>query len=182
MVHCRQPQHFNPRTPYGMRPKKQEASLLICLIFQSTHPLRDATLVTWSNQNKTHKFQSTHPLRDATGQDKDDNRNRKFQSTHPLRDATTFFLSLYYNIWISIHAPLTGCDCRYIIAVCSFCIISIHAPLTGCDLSIWYIHIRISDISIHAPLTGCDTMGLEKFRLQLLFQSTHPLRDATRIR
>ena len=34
--------HFNPRTPYGMR--QEELSLISDIdIFQSTHPLRDAT-------------------------------------------------------------------------------------------------------------------------------------------
>ena len=34
----------------------------------------------------------------------------KFQSTHPLRDATFLLLFLPHIIYISIHAPLTGCD------------------------------------------------------------------------
>ena len=35
--------YFNPRTPYGMRPFSSY-SLWLCTKFQSTHPLRDATL------------------------------------------------------------------------------------------------------------------------------------------
>ena len=34
-------------------------------------------------------------------------------------------------------------------------------------------------ISIHAPLTGCDEDGTLLTYRKLIFQSTHPLRDAT---
>ena len=56
--------NFNPRTPYGMR----RNSLDVCfweVIFQSTHPLRDATVMEFVVL-KSIRFQSTHPLRDAT--------------------------------------------------------------------------------------------------------------------
>ena len=80
-------QYFNPRTPYGMR---------LCLvliiptikIFQSTHPLRDATAQS-VKQLAEIQFQSTHPLRDATFIPfVKEFFNEQFQSTHPLRDAT----------------------------------------------------------------------------------------------
>ena len=79
--------YFNPRTPYGMRPFSSY-SLWLCTKFQSTHPLRDATLKCLHrlphNKISIHapltgcdlsafsilflaiSFQSTHPLRDAT--------------------------------------------------------------------------------------------------------------------
>ena len=81
--------YFNPRTPYGMR---RFADLTISLIvsFQSTHPLRDATLPRLAQGGLA----------------------KKFQSTHPLRDATVTSCLLCYNKRISIHAPLTGCDCK----------------------------------------------------------------------
>ena len=80
---------------------------------------------------------------------------KKFQSTHPLRDAT--WATRYYKSgdFISIHAPLTGCDFwiieggaiddyfnprtpygmrrQRILLFCKIHLISIHAPLTGCD-------------------------------------------------
>ena len=34
--------------------------------FQSTHPLRGATMVVWLSSSVTAPFQSTHPLRGAT--------------------------------------------------------------------------------------------------------------------
>jgi len=60
--------YFNPRIPCGMRPG------LLCLpemkkIFQSTHPVRDATTVRLLNMRLA-LFQSTHPVRDATQNDK----------------------------------------------------------------------------------------------------------------
>ena len=78
-----------------------------------------------------------------------------FQSTHPLRDATLI-------LWLPfVH-----------------CMISIHAPLTGCDFNRTLTKVN-PVISIHAPLTGCDPAGLLVEFFLLLFQSTHPLRDAT---
>ena len=79
--------------------------------------------------------------------------------------------------------------------------ISIHAPLTGCDRLLYGIGYQVhyfnprtpygmrhkilvvdqlpKEISIHAPLTGCDGR-LEAYNDDvLIFQSTHPLRDAT---
>ena len=61
---------------------------------------------------------------------------------------------------------------------CNTTEISIHAPLTGCDIVVM-VGAHTDAISIHAPLTGCD---LEETGEELtigVFQSTHPLRDAT---
>ena len=85
------------------------------------------------------------------------------------------------HIVISIHAPLTGCDLRFVSYVhLAFYFnprtpygmrlpltktktyeygISIHAPLTGCDVADktgWHG----KRISIHAPLTGCDLLSV----------------------
>ena len=123
------------------------------------------------------KFQSTHPLRDATVESCLLLISAKFQSTHPLRDATSNigpFLIGEFNFnprtpygmrhnfssdtlsasSISIHAPLTGCDLINHVFIFMFNI-SIHAPLTGCDC-FRSNKIIFNDISIHAPLTGCD--------------------------
>ena len=102
---------------------------------------------------------------------------------------------------ISIHAPLTGCDMAAILAKRYYItfqsthplrdatrftcinaihhIISIHAPLTGCDPDAYVISYPFSFISIHAPLTGCDLYNIYGVTIWDLFQSTHPLRDAT---
>ena len=80
--------HFNPRTPYGMRLCSCQPQILH-ILFQSTHPLRDAT--------KVNRLQLSISL---------------FQSTHPLRDATLHRHGCNRPADISIHAPLTGCDVR----------------------------------------------------------------------
>ena len=63
---------------------------------------------------------------------KPDTDNLQFQSTLPLRGATSRQLSDPRDIYISIHAPLTGRDQIRGQIVAAFQI-SIHAPLTGSD-------------------------------------------------
>ena len=101
-----------------------------------------------------------------------------FQSTHPLRGATAAIVPGFPVKFISIHAPLAGCDPPYFIAAASFLNfnprtpcgvrrearsftagtkrISIHAPLAGCDPAARFLR-RPPLISIHAPLAGCDS-------------------------
>ena len=81
--------------------------------------------------------------------------NILFQSTHPLRDATRTVQTTTAEGSISIHAPLTGCDEE------------------DEDADEW------EEISIHAPLTGCDLIPSALDGFSVVFQSTHPLRDAT---
>ena len=79
--------HFNPRTPCGVRqcrkdhPDGEKG-------FQSTHPLRGATVIHTKQQVKC-QFQSTHPLRGATKFCIIIILINIFQSTHPLRGATS---------------------------------------------------------------------------------------------
>ena len=81
-----------------------------------------------------------------------------FQSTHPVRGATES----------DQHARLGR-------------VISIHAPREGCD----FLPLRVRSrrhISIHAPCEGCDTKREVNLDLRRVFQSTHPVRGATRTR
>ena len=78
---------FNPRIPCGMRLSPM-SFLSSCIIFQSTHPMRDATElhdedepVQYISIHASHAgcdkvIKSFHDLQDV------------FQSTHPMRDAT----------------------------------------------------------------------------------------------
>ena len=125
-------------------------------------------------------FQSTHPLRGAT--------ERRRQQHHDPR---------YFN-------PRTPCGVRRSLTRCPPASmryfnprtpcgvrpfrshlqrpkrnISIHAPLAGCDIRVVRMPGRIG-ISIHAPLAGCDTPTDSRERPAARFQSTHPLRGATR--
>ena len=79
-------------------------------------------------------FQSTHPLRDAT------NKSHvlfilivNFNPRTPYGMRHTFNLNTVPLSLISIHAPLTGCDFSNQFKSCIVNLISIHAPLTGCD-------------------------------------------------
>ena len=57
-------QDFNPRTPCGVRPAA-EIMADEAVLFQSTHPLRGATILPPKAYGRF-IFQSTHPLRGAT--------------------------------------------------------------------------------------------------------------------
>ena len=101
-----------------------------------------------------------------------------FQSTHPVRGATYRRLTRrgaddYFN-------PRTPCGVRrqsLLYSVLSSSI-SIHAPRAGCDSETLSRH-AVSYISIHAPRAGCDRSFMLKPSEWILFQSTHPVRGAT---
>ena len=100
-----------------------------------------------------------------------------FQSTHPLRGATCRLGKREPFRYISIHAPLAGCDPMRLKDSYSFTI-SIHAPLAGCDKT---IRDAVGDRGYFNPRTPCGVRP----RLPMprhtprAFQSTHPLRGAT---
>ena len=105
----------------------------------------------------------------------------EFQSTHPLRDATYGIFKNEEPTAISIHAPLTGCDIHEYFANSRIEGISIHAPLTGCDIT---GHYWINEQRYFNPRTP---YGMRHYRRKTYeeltqFQSTHPLRDATKWR
>ena len=172
---------FNPRTPCGVRHKDQLIRVNI-IAFQSTHPLRGATLDTIKNIY-TVKISIHAPLAGC------DLRKKMFscafyifQSTHPLRGATIRLVVQYDCKEISIHAPLAGCDVFMHTLEPSQAKISIHAPLAGFDLFPKPKPLPPQAISIHAPLAGCDTAKDADSTTDKQFQSTHPLRGATWVR
>ena len=88
---------------------------------------------------------------------------------------------------VRIFNPRTPCGVRPTVTLVSGYLmtadISIHAPLAGCDGNealdpAGYIR----NISIHAPLAGCDYCAIAETcpKREIAFQSTHPLRGATR--
>ena len=103
-------------------------------------------------------FQSTHPLRGATARATPSRRSWTFQSTRPLRGATLRRASFDERFAISIHAPLAGRDQPVVFS------------------------FEKLIISIHAPLAGRDTSTQICGRKRLTFQSTRPLRGATKRR
>ena len=125
--------NFNPRAPCGARPAIPRSSVSIAL-FQSTRPLRGATMLVRLQQHRRPQFQSTHPLRGAT--------------------SASTYLSL-----VDVHFnPRTPCGVRPNAAkeFSEYEYISIHAPLAGCDRRMPCSRQRRMVISIHAPLAGCD--------------------------
>ena len=145
--------HFNPRTPCGVRP---------------LHSSRGTGTV---------RFQSTHPLRGATLQNGKKNTSTGFQSTHPLRGATDLPVGAGLAQLISIHAPLAGCD---VSVGWMWSPAAYFNPRTPCGVRHKRDRGRHHDtvfqsthplrgattvtaaepsntlISIHAPLAGCD--------------------------
>ena len=171
--------------------------------FQSTHPVRGATSADSRPVTSAAIFQSTHPVRGATtvqlglicrrhisihapraGCDSSlcgsvspsknfnprtpcgvrqvpcvaDANRTLFQSTHPVRGATP--VDLFPR---DPPAP-----------------ISIHAPRAGCDALLAEHLTGAGQISIHAPRAGCDVMAKYGDFSGYAFQSTHPVRGATR--
>ena len=146
--------NFNPRTPCGVR-QGSETQRLCSKQFQSTHPLRGATIPGVSE--RTYTDISIHaPL---AGCDLPRGHRRPRQKDFNPRTPCGV-------------RPLDAYTCR-----CSMCI-SIHAPLAGCD-NYRLQDVLCGDISIHAPLAGCDAKNAADEIVVTLFQSTHPLRGAT---
>ena len=79
--------YFNPRSPCGERPRT-ERSRRAASLFQSTLPVRGATVCDGEKEEKT-LFQSTLPVRGATVCDGEKEEKTLFQSTLPVRGATT---------------------------------------------------------------------------------------------
>ena len=193
--------YFNPRTPYGMRHSQVYLLVYSNFWFQSTHPLRDATVI----RSVRHDFSFISIHAPLTGCDIVHLQFLRFpdefQSTHPLRDATLWcllsqFLSYHFN-------PRTPYGMRRGVKIMINNKSIDFNPRTpyGMRLS-WYMRSLVHrQISIHAPLTGCDQnfitvinniwdfnprtpygMRLCTFCILIIdfkFQSTHPLRDAT---
>ena len=149
--------YFNPRTPCGVR-QGWEKKPQHHPGFQSTHPLRGATLsVLTSGVNWL--FQSTHPLRGATPIPATILLFHVFQSTHPLRGATVTsdtFVQPFSNF-----NPRTPCGVRQNIRIDNNMIVKFQSthPLRGATFPTLDIGDRINR-----------------------FQSTHPLRGATQVR
>ena len=78
-------------------------------MFQSTHPVWDATQAP-SYGGYIQMFQSTHPVWDATPAAHQQHGSGRFQSTHPVWDATHPRAPGYEPPDVSIHASRMGCD------------------------------------------------------------------------
>ena len=125
------------------------------------------------------QFQSTPPVRGATVARRAHTRTiNEFQSTPPVRGATNRRVELGLTVDISIHAPRAGGD--YTEFMTSICHGNFN-PRPPCGGRRPHI---VQDrggagISIHAPRAGGDTVRQARNLLRV-FQSTPPVRGATR--
>ena len=120
--------NFNPRTPCGVR-LKNSMILIPHQIFQSTHPVRGATILCYRYKGKYKDFNPRTPCG-----------VRRFTAACNA-----------CAVHISIHAPRAGCD--YLAARhCQRHLISIHAPRAGCDG--WSITKQAMEFDFN-PRTPC---------------------------
>ena len=103
-----------------------------------------------------------------------------FQSTLPVRGATGADGQVWGARGISIHAPREGSDIFPAASSASWLAISIHAPREGSDCISSAITMLALKISIHAPREGSDGGGNAVVFPHTRFQSTLPVRGATR--
>ena len=192
--------YFNPHSPCGERPPSPPAAVKM-FPFQSTLPMRGATCLRhigdmlavisihtphagsdacgptrsaagtdfnphspcgerprrYRHPASVQKFQSTLPMRGATQMWACASASRAFQSTLPMRGATTDVGVRIGVEGISIHTPHAGSDHHH----------------TDCA--------RRVHISIHTPHAGSDSPRSPTNRSRFRFQSTLPMRGATRV-
>ena len=168
---------FNPRPPYGGRPEGAEYLSLFDTKFQSTPPIRGATLmyfmvICWIEhfnprppyggrhemeftRTDDGKFQSTPPIRGATDRPAHDGHAASFQSTPPIRGATRRVIAVRLCRAISIHAPHTGGDFRRTSVTKVVKRFQSTPPIRGATLLLQQDSHKQA-ISIHAPHTGGD--------------------------
>ena len=131
----RRPSHFNPHIPCGMWPKTRIYNLEL-FEFQSTHPMRDVTILA-AQPLTPHLFQSTHPMRDVT---------KKMFAGNTVSQ-------------ISIHTSHAGCDAVRTLPAAGNYNFNPHIP---CGM--WRQGIEKSmhsaAISIHTSHAGCDQTGM----------------------
>ena len=210
--------------PLAGRDAEAAASGATARVFQSTRPLRGATIHRTVCPRYFLRFQSTRPLRGATigkmldnyvtvisihaplaGRDraitgtgtKLDYFNPRapcgarrtgtpflttstvFQSTRPLRGATPPPPPPPVDPTISIHAPLAGRDKATVRETRSNFDFNPRAPC-GARRLLLRPRCRARQISIHAPLAGRDSSSSSASPPCSPFQSTRPLRGATK--
>ena len=124
------------------------------------------------------QFQSTPPLREATLSTFRSFVFRVFQSTPPLREAT-WACEMITSVILSFN-PRLPCGRRRRAAEQAHrrCNVSIHASLAGGDTPP-DIRLAVVAVSIHASLAGGDVRLAVDRGANLSFQSTPPLREAT---
>ena len=177
----RKARNFNPRAPYRARPAPLGHPQLETQQFQSTRPIRGATRAGSAMSSIPVNFNPRAPYGARRTCQRQNRLSAIFQSTRPIRGATHGRIPGDLAGQISIHAPHTGRDPSAAGLGHGGHHISIHAPHTGRDLSISKT-ITVTNISIHAPHTGRDQEKVKGGAGKKSFQSTRPIRGATKER
>ena len=171
--------YFNPRTPCGVRPVACGFTAVLTA-FQSTHPLRGATVHLLVIADAGFEFQSTHPLRGATDGAPTSAVAGPFQSTHPLRGATT--AGRPRRIPRADFNPRTPCGVRQSSRWQDWPVSAYFNPRTPCGVRRHWRLVLHRTLRNFNPRTPC---GVRRAALTVAalnkggFQSTHPLRGAT---
>ena len=124
--------------------------------FQSTHPVRGATLIGPTLISFWFPFQSTHPVRGATP-DETQLRGIMLISIHAPREGCDLLNAAdgLDHVRISIHAPREGCDPPLLTGLISLMVFQSTHPVRGATPRGIELQRRLV-ISIHAPREGCD--------------------------
>ena len=146
--------NFNPRTPCGVRPD------LMAVYTQTLEISIHAPLAGCDFLSSKLMFANEHfNPRTPCGVRPDLNfilsGGGTFQSTHPLRGATTGTPEHPDIDFISIHAPLAGCDAETPARASPKAKFQSTHPLRGATIRGTLASMALG-ISIHAPLAGCD--------------------------
>ena len=172
-------QHFNPRTPYGVR------LALLCLMwwgrnFNPRTPYGVRLIV--NIYRAKIDLISIHAPR--MGCDLHELYFviflQGFQSTHPVWGATEIQIQFDDSIIISIHAPRMGCDLPFQHFRVAHSIFQSTHPVWGATAKQDGTR-GIVLISIHAPRMGCDAYPPNSSLIVSIFQSTHPVWGATAV-
>ena len=148
-------QNFNPRSPCGERHDTDRIEIGR-IVFQSTLPVRGATISGSSIRLSIRGFQSTLPVRGATAMQNTAALTFAISIHAPRAGSDMELIEQEIKAEISIHAPRAGSDGGACLITNSARIISIHAPRAGSDEWAAQKKIVTEDISIHAPRAGSD--------------------------
>ena len=190
---------FNPHSPCGERLRPPEFYINF-FRFQSTLPMRGATFTPPKASGVAADFNPHSPCGERLCHSAGHGLIKIFQSTLPMRGAT--ILPVLFLIFLLHFNPHSPCGERLLPIAYSMgfqlfqstlpmrgatvsdlegnfsLLISIHTPHAGSDLYIsWSKLSRL--ISIHTPHAGSDIPMPIPFRVQVVFQSTLPMRGAT---
>ena len=162
---------FNPRTPCGVRPIMRGRACMPTL-FQSTHSLRSATLVSFGIVNVPHGFNPRTPCGVRLQNKKQFDNLTSFNPRTPCGVRLVSFGIV--NVPCGFN-PRTPCGVRqpkqhYIM---NTQIVSIHALLAECDCLLGFPKMGTL-VSIHALLAECDCA--QPYTL-LLNKANHTLRQ-----